>query len=59
MLNFYYLDPEGYKNARFSITNLNGMTYRDDLKFDITNLNGITNRDDLKFDITNLNGITK
>lgn len=42
MLNLFYLDEEAYKNARFSITDLNGMTYRDDLKFSITNLNGIT-----------------
>ena len=43
---FYYPNRENEisnKGWKFNITDMNGMTYRDDLQFDITNMNGITN----------------
>ena len=58
---FYYPNRENEisnKGWKFNITDMNGMTYRDDLQFDITNMNGITDQDHLRFDITNLNGIS-
>ena len=48
---FYYPNRENEisnKGWKFNITDMNGMTYRDDLQFDITNMNGITDQDHLR-----------